>query len=138
MDNYKGARLQPTNLKLTLHPLLVLLPVLLLYLLIILNGLDKFRLDQCGLFITIPPKKSWRSENGATATQKKKVMQGDADTDLLLLYLCFPRSTTLALKRLDPPLESCAEGTCLVDEFFQLLSVACGGSIVHVVERPRM
>ena len=39
-----------TNLELAFHPLFVFLPVLLLHLLEILNGLDEFRLDQRGLF----------------------------------------------------------------------------------------
>jgi hypothetical protein len=49
MYEYKCVRWRRTNLELAFHPLFVLLPVLLLYLLVILNGLDEFRLDQRGL-----------------------------------------------------------------------------------------
>lgn len=60
-----------------------------------------------------------------------KVMQHN--TNLLLLDLRFTRRTTLALQRLNPSLESRTESTCLVDEFFQPLSVALCRSIICVV-----
>jgi hypothetical protein len=53
MFNYKCIQWKPTYFKLALHPLLILLPVLLLYLLVVLNGLDEFCLDQCGLLIAM-------------------------------------------------------------------------------------
>jgi hypothetical protein len=40
-----GDRWRRTNFELAFHPLFVFLPVLLLYLLEVLNGLDEFRLD---------------------------------------------------------------------------------------------
>lgn len=45
MYKYVSIRWRRTNLELAFHPLFVLLPVLLLYLLVVLNGLDEFRLD---------------------------------------------------------------------------------------------
>ena len=56
------------------------------------------------------------------------------NTDLLLLDLRFTRRTTLALQGLNPSLESCAESTCLIDEFFQPLGVSSCRSIVCVVK----
>ncbi len=56
------------------------------------------------------------------------------DTDLLLLDLHFTRRTALTLKSLDPSLESCAEGTCLADKFFQSLSIALRRGIVCIVK----
>jgi hypothetical protein len=56
------------------------------------------------------------------------------NTDLLLLDLRFTRRTTLALQGLNPSLESRAESTCLVDEFFQPLSVALCRGIICVVK----
>ena len=48
--NINCVRGRRTNFELAFHPLFVFLPVLLLYLLVGLNGLDEFRLDQRGLF----------------------------------------------------------------------------------------
>jgi hypothetical protein len=47
----KCTRRTRTNLELALYPVLVFQPVLLFHLLVTLNGLDEFRLDQCGLLI---------------------------------------------------------------------------------------
>jgi hypothetical protein len=61
---FMGVRWRRTNPKLAFHPLFVFLPVLLLYLLEILNGLDEFRLDQRGLFDY--HAKATRLDNDAT------------------------------------------------------------------------
>ena len=53
-----------TDFELAFHPLLVFLPVLLFHLLVILDGFDEFRLDQCGLLITGTEPR--RSANDAT------------------------------------------------------------------------
>lgn len=45
-------------------------------------------------------------------------------TDLLLLDLSIPSGPTLTFQCFDPSLESSAEGTCLVNKFFQLLGIA--------------
>jgi hypothetical protein len=60
------------------------------------------------------------------------------NTDLLLLDLRFSPRTTLTLQSLNSSLESRAEGTCLIDKFFQLLSIARRRSIVCVVKGPCM
>jgi len=65
------------------------------------------------------------------ATQKKMRRRS---TDLLLLDLRFPRGSSLALQTLNPSLESCAQGTCVIDEFFQPLCIARCCCIVCVVK----
>jgi hypothetical protein len=61
----------------------------------------------------------------------KKMRHG---TDLLFLDLRLPPRSTLALQRLNPSLESCAQGTCLANEFFQPLVVSRCCGIVCVVK----
>ena len=56
------------------------------------------------------------------------------NTNLLFLDLRVSRGSTLALQRLNPSLERCAHGTCLVDEFFQPFVVPRSCSIVRVVK----
>jgi hypothetical protein len=56
------------------------------------------------------------------------------NTDLLLLDLRVTRRATLALQSLNPSLESRAQSTCLVNEFFQPLSIARCRSIVCAVK----
>lgn len=61
---FTRVRWRRTNSELAFHPLFVFLPVLLLYLLEILNGLDEFRFDQRALFDY--HAKATRLENDAT------------------------------------------------------------------------
>ena len=79
----------------------------------------------------LPDRTTEVRKTGATQRKKKRRQRG---TDLLLFDLGFPRRTTLTLQRLNPSLEGRAQGTCLVDEFFQPLAIASSCSIVCVVQ----
>ena len=71
MYKHKKWTRRRTDLELAFHPLLVFLPVLLFHLLVILNGLDEFRLDQCGLLITGTEPRRLKNE----ATQENDATQ---------------------------------------------------------------
>jgi hypothetical protein len=115
-----------TNLVLSLHALLIALAVLLLYLLVVLNSLHEFGLDQ---------RRLRYGHHEHVLPQERRQLQ---ETDLLFTNLAIPTATSLSFQRLDSFFEIITEIASILNQIIQLCSITLRFNIVHVVQRPQV